>query len=271
MEPMILDEILEKKKKRISEAKHRVPRDELIAEAHLLKTHKRDSFLEAISKKDRLCTIAEVKKASPSKGILSFAFDYLKIAQNYEKNGACAISVLTEEDFFMGSNQILREIRGKVSIPILRKDFVVDPYQIYESKAMGADAILLICRILPLETLKEFYRIATELNLDCLFEVHNEEEIIKAIEAGARIIGINNRDLDTFRVDLHNSERLFEKIPEHVVKVSESGISTLKDMAFLSSVGFDAVLVGEACMRMGMEEELKTFMGYGKKTNRVDG
>jgi len=193
--------------------------------------------------------IAEVKKASPSKGLISEDFDYLKVASQYEQLGAAAISVLTEEDYFLGSPVYLREIREQVQIPLLRKDFIIDPYQIYEAKLLGADAILLIVRLLDDTQIREFLNIAGDLGLDCLLETHSEPEVQRAILAGAKIIGINNRDLQTFNVNLENSHRLGEIVPKGIIKVSESGIHTAQDIQSVLKWGFDAVLMGEALMK----------------------
>jgi indole-3-glycerol phosphate synthase len=192
--------------------------------------------------------IAEVKKASPSKGLLCPDFKPVEIAQTYAKNGAAAISVLTEEKHFQGNLEYLAAIREKVNIPLLRKDFIFDEYQIYESAAYGADAILLITAILEKETLEEFLKLAESLKLDCLVEVHNEEELFKAMLAGAEIIGINNRDLNTFKVDTNTTRRLKMLIPSENIVVSESGINSRDDMKKMKECKVNAVLVGEALM-----------------------
>jgi len=196
-----------------------------------------------------LSFICEVKKASPSKGVIAPDFPWLEIAEDYEQAGAAAISVLTEPEFFLGSDQYLREIAARVKIPVLRKDFIIDEYQIYEAKLWGAKAVLLICALLEKETLSSFIAAADKLALDCLVEIHNEEEAREAIEAGARIIGINNRDLTTFYVDTTLASRLQKIIPAGTLTVAESGIKTAEEVRVLKDSSIDAVLIGESLMR----------------------
>ena len=196
-----------------------------------------------------LSFICEVKKASPSKGIISGNFPWLEIAKDYEEGGASAISVLTEPEFFLGSDQYLREISAAVKIPTLRKDFIIDKYQIYEAKLLGAKAILLICALLDQKTLSDFIITARALALDCLVEIHNEEEAQEALSAGAHIIGINNRDLTTFDVDTGLSARLKNQLPPEILTVAESGIKTADDIRAIKDTGVDAVLIGESLMR----------------------
>jgi len=196
-----------------------------------------------------LSFICEVKKASPSKGVIAVNFPWLEIAKEYEEGGASAISVLTEPEFFLGSNNYLREISVAVKIPTLRKDFIIDKYQIYESKLLGAKAILLICALLEQQTLKDFIAAAKELALDCLVEIHNEDEAREALTAGARIIGINNRDLTTFIVDTGLTSRLKNQLPSGILTVAESGIKSTDDIIKLKDIGVDAVLIGESLMR----------------------
>ena len=198
---------------------------------------------------DNMAFICEVKKASPSKGIISEDFPYLDIAGEYELAGADAISVLTEPQFFLGSDRYLSEIRETVDIPLLRKDFIVDAFQIEQSARLGADAILLICAILTQQQLGEYIGVADELGLSCLVETHDEAELETALRAGARIIGVNNRNLKTFEVDTGNSARLRGLVPDGVIFVSESGIQTAADVMRLRACGVNAVLVGEALMR----------------------
>lgn len=193
--------------------------------------------------------ICEVKKASPSKGVIAEDFPYLEIAQQYEIAGAAAISVLTEPEFFLGRDRYLSEIRSVVDIPLLRKDFIVDAFQIEQSSRLGADAILLICAILSPSQLREYITAADNLGLSCLVEAHDESELESALSAGARIVGVNNRDLKTFTVDTQNSIRLRKRVPEGVVFVSESGIQTAADVELLRNGGVNAVLVGETLMR----------------------
>ena len=193
--------------------------------------------------------ICEVKKASPSKGIIAEDFPWLEIAQEYDAAGAAAISVLTEPEYFLGSNQYLREISAAVSVPCLRKDFTVDPYQIYEAKYLGAQAVLLICALLDTETLVSYLTIADELDMSALVEIHDRAEAERAVQAGARIIGINNRNLKTFNVDIDASANLRECIPAGIISVAESGIQSPQEVNFLNALGFDAVLIGESLMK----------------------
>lgn len=193
--------------------------------------------------------ICEVKRASPSKGVIAEDFPYLEIARAYEKAGADAISVLTEPDYFQGRAQYLSEIRAAVATPLLRKDFIIDPFQIEEAAALGADAILLICAILTPAQLKEYHAIADKLGLSCLVEAHDEAEVKTALTAGARIIGVNNRDLKTFTVDTSNSIRLRQLVPSDILFVAESGVRTAEDVALLRAHNISAVLVGETLMR----------------------
>lgn len=205
--------------------------------------------LEQALRKKEMSFICECKKASPSKGVIAEEFDYLTIAKEYEAAGATAISVLTEPKWFLGKNHFLKEIAGEVSIPCLRKDFVVDEYMIYEAKVLGAAAVLLICAILPEKTLKKYLTICDSLGLSALVEAHDEEEIAMALRCGARIIGVNNRNLKDFTVDMENSERLRSLVPEDVLFVAESGIQTHEDVARLRKAGVNGVLIGETLMR----------------------
>jgi len=193
--------------------------------------------------------ICEVKKASPSKGIIAEDFPYIKIAKEYEAAGASAISVLTEPDFFKGSNTYLKEIAEEAGIPVLRKDFIIDRYQIYEAANLGASAVLLIVSLLDAEKLRDFLKTAKSLKLSALVETHNAEEIRTALEAGAEIIGVNNRDLKTFRVDINNCVRLRPLVPANKIFVAESGIKDAADIKTLAAAGVDAVLIGEALMK----------------------
>lgn len=205
--------------------------------------------LEQALRKKEMSFICECKKASPSKGVIAEEFDYLTIAKEYEEAGATAISVLTEPKWFLGKNQFLQEITSEVSIPCLRKDFVVDEYMIYEAKVFGAAAVLLICAILPEKTLKKYIEICDSLGLSALVEAHDEEEIAMALRCGARIIGVNNRNLKDFSVDMENSERLRSLVPKDVLFVAESGIRTKEDVELLRKAGVNGVLIGETLMR----------------------
>ncbi|AEF85890.1 indole-3-glycerol phosphate synthase [Treponema primitia ZAS-2] len=197
-----------------------------------------------------LSFICEVKKASPSKGLIAGEFPYLEIARDYEAAGAAAVSVLTEPEYFLGRDEYLREIATAVQIPALRKDFVIDPYQIYEAKLLGASAVLLICALLDTKTLGEYIAIADTVGLSALIETHAEDELRSALDAGARIVGINNRDLKTFQVDLSVTGRLCKLIPKDILTVSESGIRGPEDIRTLTKEQqIDAVLIGETLMR----------------------
>ena len=193
--------------------------------------------------------ICECKKASPSKGLIAPDFPYLRIAREYEAAGAACISVLTEPEWFLGENRYLKEIAETVSIPCIRKDFTVDPYMIYEAKTLGASAVLLICSLLDRDTLRRYIEICDTLGLSALVEAHDEREIGDAVAAGARIIGVNNRNLKTFTVDVGNSGRLRALVPDNILFVAESGIRTAEDIQSLREAGVDAVLIGETLMR----------------------
>jgi len=201
-----------------------------------------------------------VKKASPSKGIIAEDFPYVRIAQEYENAGADAVSCLTEPKWFLGSDRIFREIRETVSLPMLRKDFTVSDYQIYQARVMGANAVLLICAILDEQTLKAYIALCGELGLAALTEAHDEAEIDMALRCGAEIIGVNNRNLKDFTVDLANAERLRAKIPEGCLFVAESGVTGPEDAERLRALGADAALVGEALMRSGDKKGLLAAM-----------
>ena len=212
------------------------------------------SFEKAL-KKDDLAFILECKKASPSKGLIAPDFPYLKIAKEYEAAGADCISVLTEPKWFLGSNEYLKEIAKEVSIPCLRKDFTVDEYMIYEAKTLGASAVLLICSILSKGQIEEYLGICDDLGISAIVETHDEKEVETAVDAKARIIGVNNRNLKDFTVDSSNSRRLRELIPSDRIFVSESGIKTPEDAAAVKKAGADAVLIGETLMRSDNKKE----------------
>ena len=245
---MILDEIAKKTKERVAQSKQKISLEEMKKKALEITTDHPFAFEQAL-KADEISFICEVKKASPSKGIIAENFPYLEIAKKYEEAGAAAISVLTEPDYFLGSNQYLQEIAKEVFIPIIRKDFTVDEYMIYEAKVLGASAVLLICSILTKETLREYIEIADSLSLSALVEAHDAEEVQMALDCNARIIGVNNRNLKTFEVDINNAVKLREMVPEEIVFVSESGMKTPEDIALLRKNGTDAVLIGETLMR----------------------
>ena len=243
----ILDQLADHARERILMAKKELSLD-AVREKALSLPKGTFSFEQAI-KKPGLSFICECKKASPSKGLISPSFPYLDIAREYQKAGADCISILTEPKWFMGQNSYLKEIADTVSLPCLRKDFVVDEYMIYEAKALGAAAVLLICSILSQSQLTEYLQLCDELGLSALTEAHSEDEIFTAIEAGARIIGVNNRNLKDFSVDLDNSRRLRSLIPSDRLFVAESGIRSVEDIRAFSKTGTDAVLIGEALMR----------------------
>ena len=206
------------------------------------------AFYDAVAKPG-MSFICEVKKASPSKGVIDPVFDYLGIARAYEAAGADCLSCLTEPKWFLGSDAVFREIRAAVGTPMLRKDFVVDAYQLYQAKVMGANCALLICALLDTVTLARFLGVCEDLGLAALTEAHDEAEIASAVAAGARMIGVNNRNLKDFSVDLGNAARLRERIPAGILSVAESGVKTPADAAAMRSIGADAVLMGEALMR----------------------
>lgn len=258
---MILDKIVLDTRKRVAELKDTISDEAIRKAARKLPVNSPFAFENALKTAD-IAFICEVKKASPSKGVISENFPYIEIARQYESTGANAISVLTEPHFFLGSDQYLKEIKQTVSIPVLRKDFTVEPYQIYEAKVIGADAILLICAVLDTKTIKEYIKIADELGLSVLVEAHDECEIDSALEAGARVIGVNNRNLKTFEVDINTSARLRAMVPRDRVFVSESGIRTAQDISVLRQNGTNAVLIGETLMRSGnIVQELKQLRG----------
>lgn len=243
----ILDQLASYARQRTEQAKKKIPPEEIRRQA--LSLPKGTFPFEQALKKDGLSFICECKKASPSKGLIAPDFPYLKIAKEYEAAGADCISVLTEPKWFLGRDDYLKEIAGTVSIPCLRKDFTVEDYMIYEAKVLGASAALLICSILTEEELRRFLSLCDELGLSALVEAHDEGEVTMAVKAGVRILGVNNRNLEDFSVDTDNSLRLRERIPPHVLFVSESGISCAEDVAKLHEIGVDGVLIGEALMR----------------------
>lgn len=260
---MILDEMVDNKKEELKKSKIKNKLNDL--ENIIKNLPKPRSFDTALKKdlgtKNRI--IAEVKKASPSKGIIRKKFFPVGFAQEYEKHGAIAVSVLTDEKYFMGKLEYLTEIKRKISIPVFRKDFIFDPYQIYESRAWGADALLLISAILQKEQLKEFLQLVNELSLSALVEVHTREELMVALDTNSPIIGINNRNLKTFKTDLQTTIEMLPDIPAEKTVVSESGFTTIDDIAKLSHAGVDAFLIGESLMRAEKPgDKLAEFVGY---------
>ena len=245
---MILEEIAARTVQRVAEETAAVPLSEMKKRAEALDANTGFPFRKALSG-DEISFICEVKRASPSKGLIAPDFPYLDIARDYERAGASAISCLTEPFWFKGRDEYLAEISNAVKIPVLRKDFTVDEYMIYQAKTLGASAVLLICSILSKEQLSEYLGIAHSLGLSALVEAHDEDEVRTALSVGAGIIGVNNRDLRTFTVDINNSARLRKLVPPEVLFVSESGIKTAADIEALRSNGTNAVLIGETLMR----------------------
>ncbi|MEE1056633.1 MAG: indole-3-glycerol phosphate synthase TrpC [Acutalibacteraceae bacterium] len=211
---------------------------------------------EKALKKQGMSFICEIKKASPSKGVIAEEFPYKDIAVEYEQAGASAISVLTETDYFLGSDKYLNEISKLVNIPILRKDFTIDEYMIYQAKVLGASAVLLICSLLDTKTIKKYIKICDELGLSALVEAHNIVEIESAVKAGARIIGVNNRNLNDFNVDINNCIDLRNLVSDDIIFVGESGIKTAKDIKMMKKAKIDAVLIGETFMRSNNKKEM---------------
>lgn len=244
----ILDEIAGRTVARVEEQKRARDLLSVRKEAEGMDGRTGFPFRQALAKPG-ISFICEIKKASPSKGVIAEDFPYLSIAREYEEAGAEAVSVLTEPYYFQGSGRYLQEISGEVSLPLLRKDFIVDEYQIFEAKTIGASAVLLICALLEEKRLEEYLAIAHSLGLSALVEAHTEDEAAMALKSGAGIVGVNNRNLKTFEVDIRTSARLRRLIPEGVLFVSESGIRTPEDVAELKKYKTDAVLVGEAFMR----------------------
>ena len=243
----ILERLAEHAAERVAAAKEKLSAEEIKSRALVMP--KGDFAFERALARQGLSFICECKKASPSKGIIAEDFPYLDIACRYEEAGADCISVLTEPKWFLGSTDYLREIAANVSIPCLRKDFTVDEYMIYEAKLLGASAVLLICSILSPEQIEEYLGVCESLGLSALVETHNEAEVRTAVSAGARIIGVNNRDLTNFTVNTENSSRLREIVPPEVLFVSESGVKGREDTRRLEAIGADAVLIGEALMK----------------------
>ena len=244
---MILDTMAAAAKKRVETAKKIISPDQIRKDAQA--RPKGNFRFEQALKKSGVSFICEIKKASPSKGMIVPDFPYLDIAKDYEAAGADAVSVLTEPEYFLGGDQYLTDVSAQVSIPVLRKDFTVDAYQLYEAKTIGADAVLLICALLDTQTIKEYIGICDALGLSALVEAHTKEEVMSALRAGARIVGVNNRNLKTFEVNLAISIALRPLVPNEIPFVAESGIQSSADVARLCDAGVDAVLVGETLMK----------------------
>lgn len=248
----ILDKIVDKVRIKLERQKKIFPIEEL--QSMEFPVQKPDRFKDAISKPG-IQIIAEIKKASPSAGLISKDFDPLKIAAEYEAANVAAISVLTEEDFFQGSLETLQQVREFSFLPLLRKDFIIDQYQIYQTRYYGANCILLIASILSEQELKDYIEIAEQLNLNTLVEIHDEFELEKAIAVDAEIIGINNRNLKTFEIDIKTTLKLRKKIPNNKIVISESGIKYRKQVIELEKANINAILAGEALMRAENKEK----------------
>ena len=250
MSPTFLDKIIESTRERVASQRVSADIDELRSQAAASRSSRPPNALRsALRQKDRINVIAEFKRASPSKGVINNKIDIVDQVQTYQRGGACAISVLTEEQYFRGSINDLREVRSTVDLPILRKDFTIDEFQIYEAAAAGADAILLIVAALTSENLRAFQTLAHALGMDAIVEVHSADELEIASEIGARIIGVNNRNLKTFDVSLDVSRELIGYRPDGAMMIAESGISSREQIEELKSLGFDGFLVGESLMR----------------------
>lgn len=252
---MILEKIVIATRKRVEKEKKLIPFEKMKVLAEQIPNYFDFPFEEALNGKD-INFICEVKKASPSKGIISNDFPYIEIAQEYEYAGASCISVLTEPDYFLGSNEYLTAIKSSVKIPVLRKDFIIDDYQIYQAKVIGADCVLLICSLLNQETLKQYIKLSDSLGLSVLVEAHDELEVKKAIDAGARMIGVNNRNLQTFEVDLGISRDLRKLVPQEILFIAESGIKTAEDIEVLRNAKVNGVLIGETLMRSNNKRDM---------------
>lgn len=261
---MILDTLADAARNRVEAAKKRRSLEEIRAQALGLPPKSVPFAFERALKGRDLSFICEVKRASPSKGLIAPDFPYLAIAEEYEQAGAAAISVLTEPEYFKGRDHYLTEIRQAVSVPLLRKDFTVDEYQLYEARLLGADAVLLIAALLDTGTLRRYIGVCNRLGLSALVEAHEEEEVRSAQMAGARVIGVNNRDLRTFEVNMDTCLRLREKVAPSILYVAESGIRTPEDIARLRRAGVSAVLIGETLMRSpDKKAALDTLRGGG--------
>lgn len=262
---MILERILEAKREEVAARKATVPLSDLKARIRDLPPPR--DFHGALDRKSSgggIRLIAEVKRASPSQGIIRQGFDLEQLTRAYEAAGAAAISVLTDEPFFQGSLHDLARAKASVSLPVLRKDFILDPYQVYEARAWGADAILLIVAVLEAEALQDLLALSHEMGLHPLTEVHTRQELQAALGAKAPIVGINNRDLKSFQVSLETTFSLLPEIPREVVVISESGISRRAEVARLEAAGVDAILVGEGLLRaQDVEEKVRDLLGRG--------
>ena len=258
---MILDEIVENKKKEIEHEFTKEYTKKIMSNSGCVK--KENRFYKTLIEKTGIAIIAEIKKASPSKGIICEDFDVSEITKKFDKVEIEAISVLTEKKYFLGNVKFIDMIKDLTAKPVLRKDFIIDERQVYESAYLGADAILLIASVLNIKEMKKFIKIAEDIGLDCLVESHDEFELERALESDARLIGINNRDLKTFDVSIDTTMNLIDKIPKDKTVVSESGIFDYKDMQMLCQAGVKAALIGEAFMKAGSIEEQVKRLRYG--------
>lgn len=260
---MILETIAQANRERYAEIEKQVPLEEIKKQARSMEITDEFPFEKALAG-GGISYICEVKKASPSKGIIAEDFPYVEIAKDYEKAGASAISVLTEPRWFKGENRYLQEISQNVKIPLLRKDFTVCEYQIYEAKVIGASAVLLICALLDTDTIRKWTRLCDSLGLSALVEAHTEEEVKSALAAGARIVGVNNRNLKDFTVDLTTCTRLRRLVPKEILFVGESGIKTAEDVQELRDAGVNGLLIGETLMRNPDKKQALESLNGGK-------
>jgi indole-3-glycerol phosphate synthase len=244
---MILDEIVENTRLVVERAKQLKPQS--LLEAEIINVGQTRGFAAALKVSGRIRIISELKKASPSGGLIRPDFVPEQIAEMYEQHGAAAVSILTDEKYFQGQLGYIDRVKAVIGLPALRKDFMIEPYQFYEARAAGADCILLIVRILSDEQIRDFLSLTKELGMDALVETHSKQEIERSLSAGAELLGINNRDLDTLNVDLDTTRKLRQMVPDGPTLVSESGIKTAEDMSKLRDWGVDAALIGESLMR----------------------
>ncbi len=259
----ILDQIVARKKKRVEGLKESMPLEMLIEYNRLNKKSRKGNFKGALKNRDRISIIAEVKKASPSAGVIREDFDPVSIIKTYDSMPVDAVSVITEEDFFKGSIETLALVERLSDKPALMKDFIIDEYQLHDALRWDADCVLLIAKILAPELLEEFISKSKRLGLDSLVEVHSRSELDAAVSAGAEIVGINNRNLETFEVDIETTINLIDHVPEHIVRVSESGVRTGDDIKRLFASGVDAVLIGEVLMRSkDISLKLRELLGH---------
>lgn len=251
---MILTKLADSTRDRVEREKKQIQLEMVKKQALAMK--RGDFSFEKVIAEGDISFICEVKRASPSKGMLVEEFPYVQIAKDYEEAGADCISVLTEPDYFKGDKQYLKEISENVTVPLIRKDFIIDEYMIYDAKIHGASCVLLICSLLDKETMEKYIEICDNLGMSALVEAHDEEEIQKAVEAGARMIGVNNRDLKTFTVDIGNSERLRKLVPDNILFIAESGIKTNADINRLRKAKVNGVLIGETFMKAENKKEM---------------